>query len=207
MAKVEVKNLKNEKTKDLTLNAKVFGIEVNENAVKKAIDLQLAASRQGTAKTKNRAEVSGGGKKPWRQKGTGRARQGSIRATQWRGGGIAGGVTPRDYTFKINKKERNLALKSALTIKNNEKAIIVVDSLNLKSSKTAEVKDLIKTMGLNGKVLFITASENENLYLAIRNLGYAYSLLADEINCFDLINADTVVIEEEAVNKIEEALK
>ena len=105
MAKVEVKNLKNEKTKDLTLSAKVFGIEVNENAVKKAIDLQLAASRQGTAKTKNRAEVSGGGKKPWRQKGTGRARQGSIRATQWRGGGIAGGVTPRDYTFKINKKE------------------------------------------------------------------------------------------------------
>ena len=207
MAKVEVKNLKNEKTKDLTFNAKVFGIEVNENAVKKAIDLQLAASRQGTAKTKNRAEVSGGGKKPWRQKGTGRARQGSIRATQWRGGGIAGGVTPRDYTFKINKKERNLALKSALTIKNNEKAIIVVDSLNLKSSKTAEVKDLIKTMGLNGKVLFITASENENLYLAIRNLGYAYTLLADEINCFDLINADTVVIEEEAVNKIEEALK
>ena len=207
MAKVEVKNLKNEKTKDLTLNAKVFGIEVNENAVKKAIDLQLAASRQGTAKTKNRAEVSGGGKKPWRQKGTGRARQGSISATQWRGGGIAGGVTPRDYTFKINKKERNLALKSALTIKNNEKAIIVVDSLNLKSSKTAEVKDLIKTMGLNGKVLFITASENENLYLAIRNLGYAYTLLADEINCFDLINADTVVIEEEAVNKIEEALK
>ena len=168
MAKVEVKNLKNEKTKDLTLNAKVFGIEVNENAVKKAIDLQLAASRQGTAKTKNRAEVSGGGKKPWRQKGTGRARQGSIRATQWRGGGIAGGVTPRDYTFKINKKERNLALKSALTIKNNEKAIIVVDSLNLKSSKTAEVKDLIKTMGLNGKVLFITASENENLYLSIK---------------------------------------
>ena len=207
MAKVEVKNINNEKTKDLTLNAKVFGIEANENAVKKAIDLQLAASRQGTAKTKNRAEVSGGGKKPWRQKGTGRARQGSIRATQWRGGGIAGGVTPRDYTFKINKKERNLALKSALTIKNNEKAIIVVDSLNLKSSKTAEVKDLIKTMGLNGKVLFITASENENLYLAIRNLGYAYTLLADEINCFDLINADTVVIEEEAVNKIEEALK
>ena len=207
MAKVEVKNINNEKTKDLTLNAKVFGIEANENAVKKAIDLQLAASRQGTAKTKNRAEVSGGGKKPWRQKGTGRARQGSIRATQWRGGGIAGGVTPRDYTFKINRKERNLALKSALTIKNNEKAIIVVDSLNLKSSKTAEVKDIIKNMELSGKVLFITAEENENLYLATRNLGYAYTLLADEINCFDLINANKVVIEEEAVKKIEEALK
>ena len=207
MAKVEVKNINNEKTKDLTLNAKVFGIEVNENAVKKAIDLQLAASRQGTAKTKNRAEVSGGGKKPWRQKGTGRARQGSIRATQWRGGGIAGGVTPRDYTFKINRKERNLALKSALTIKNNEKAIIVVDSLNLKSSKTAEVKDIIKNMELSGKVLFITAEENENLYLATRNLGYAYSLVANEINCYDLINANKVVVEEAAIKMIEEALK
>ena len=124
MAKVEVKNLKNEKTKDLTLNAKVFGIEVNEVVLKKAIDLQLAATRQGTAKTKTVAEVSGGGRKPWRQKGTGRARQGSIRATQWRGGGIAGGVVPRDYTFKMNKKERSLALKSALTDKVNNKELV-----------------------------------------------------------------------------------
>ena len=207
MAKVEVKNLKNEKTKDLTLDAKVFGIEPNDVVLKKAIDLQLAASRQGTAKTKTRSEVSGGGRKPWRQKGTGRARQGSTRATQWVGGGIAGGVNPRSYSFKMNKKERVLALKSALTHIAKNKSLVVVDSLELKSNKTSEVKELIKTLGLNGKVLFITANDGENLYLATRNLGYTYSLMSDEINCYDLVNADIVVIEEEAVKKIEEALK
>lgn len=207
MAKIEVKNIKNEKTKDLTLDAKVFGIEPNDVVLKKAIDLQLAASRQGTAKTKTRSEVSGGGRKPWRQKGTGRARQGSTRATQWVGGGIAGGVNPRSYSFKMNKKERVLALKSALTHIAKNKSLVVVDSLELKSNKTSEVKELIKTLGLNGKVLFITANDGENLYLATRNLGYTYSLMNDEINCYDLVNADTVVIEEEAVKKIEEALK
>ena len=207
MAKIEVKNKKNEKTKDLTLDAKVFGIEPNDVVLKKAIDLQLAASRQGTAKTKTRSEVSGGGRKPWRQKGTGRARQGSTRATQWVGGGIAGGVNPRSYSFKMNKKERVLALKSALTHIAKNKSLVVVDSLELKSNKTSEVKELIKTLGLNGKVLFITANDGENLYLATRNLGYTYSLMSDEINCYDLVNADIVVIEEEAVKKIEEALK
>ncbi len=207
MAKIEVKNIKNEKTKDLTLDAKVFGIEPNDVVLKKAIDLQLAASRQGTAKTKTRSEVSGGGRKPWRQKGTGRARQGSTRATQWVGGGIAGGVNPRSYSFKMNKKERVLALKSALTHIAKNKSLVVVDSLELKSNKTSEVKELIKTLGLNGKVLFITANDGENLYLATWNLGYTYSLMSDEINCYDLVNADTVVIEEEAVKKIEEALK
>ena len=207
MAKIEVKNIKNEKTKDLTLDAKVFGIEPNDVVLKKAIDLQLAASRQGTAKTKTRSEVSGGGRKPWRQKGTGRARQGSTRATQWVGGGIAGGVNPRSYSFKMNKKERVLALKSALTHIAKNKSLVVVDSLELKSNKTSEVKELIKTLGLNGKVLFITANDGENLYLETRNLGYTYSLMSDEINCYDLVNADIVVIEEEAVKKIEEALK
>ena len=182
MAKIEVKNIKNEKTKDLTLDAKVFGIEPNDVVLKKAIDLQLAASRQGTAKTKTRSEVSGGGRKPWRQKGTGRARQGSTRATQWVGGGIAGGVNPRSYSFKMNKKERVLALKSALTHIAKNKSLVVVDSLELKSNKTSEVKELIKTLGLNGKVLFITANDGENLYLATRNLGYTYSLMSDEIN-------------------------
>ena len=207
MAKIEVKNIKNEKTKDLTLDAKVFGIQPNDVVLKKAIDLQLAASRQGTAKTKTRSEVSGGGRKPWRQKGTGRARQGSTRATQWVGGGIAGGVNPRSYSFKMNKKERVLALKSALTHIAKNKSLVVVDSLELKSNKTSEVKELIKTLGLNGKVLFITANDGENLYLATRNLGYTYSLMSDEINCYELVNADTVVVEEEAVKKIEEALK
>ena len=206
MTKVEVKNIKNEKTEDLTLDAKVWNIEPNDIVLKKAIDLQLAATRQGTAKTKTRSEVSGGGRKPWKQKGTGRARQGSIRATQWRGGGISGGVTPRDYTFKMNKKERVLALKSALTYKAKEKELVVVDSLNIKSLKTKDIKDMISTMKLEGKVLFVTASDAENLYMATRNLGYALVLMTDEINCYDLVNANTVVIESAAVKMIEEAL-
>ena len=207
MTKVDIKNLKNEKTKDLTLNKDVFGVEPNDIVLKKAIDLQLASLRQGTAKTKTRSEVSGGGRKPWRQKGTGRARQGSTRATQWRGGGIAGGVNPRSYTFKMNKKERVLALKSALAHKVLEKSLIVVDSLEVKSMKTKDIKAIIKDMKLEGKVLFITANDAENLYMASRNLGYVLVLMSDEINPYDLINADKVVIEEQAVKMIEEALK
>ena len=207
MAKIQLINIKGEKLKDITLADNVWNIETNDIVLKKAIDLQLAATRQGTAKTKTRSEVSGGGRKPWRQKGTGRARQGSIRATQWRGGGIAGGVVPRDYTFKMNKKERSLALKSALTDKVKNKELIVVDSLELADSKTKTVKDLLKTLGLDGKVLFVTANEAANLYLATRNLGYTYTLMSDEINCYDLVNADYVVMEEAAVKMIEEALK
>ena len=207
MTKVDIKNLKNEKTKDLTLNKEVFGVEPNDVVLKKAIDLQLASLRQGTAKTKTRSEVSGGGRKPWRQKGTGRARQGSTRATQWRGGGIAGGVNPRSYTFKMNKKERVLALKSALAHKVLEKSLIVVDSLEVKSMKTKDIKSIIKDMKLEGKVLFITANDAENLYMASRNLGYVLVLMTDEINPYDLINADKVVVEEQAIKMIEEALK
>ena len=207
MAKVEVKNLKNEKTKDLTLNAKVFGIEVNEVVLKKAIDLQLAATRQGTAKTKTVAEVSGGGRKPWRQKGTGRARQGSIRATQWRGGGIAGGVVPRDYTFKMNKKERSLALKSALTDKVKNKELIVVDSLEIDSLKTKDLKNMLSTLKLSGKVLFVCGNDAENLYMASRNLENTLVLLANEINVYDILNADIVVVDTAAMKYIEEVLK
>lgn len=207
MAKIEVKNIKNEKTKDLTLNAKVWSIEPNDIVLKKAIDLQLAASRQGTAKTKNRSEVSGGGRKPWRQKGTGRARQGSIRATQWRHGGIAGGVQPRDYAFKMNKKERALALKTALTEKLAAKEVVVIDSLEPNTLKTKEIKALIASLNLTGKVLFITKDDNEKLYLATRNLGYTYAITANEINCYDVVNANVVVCDEEAVKSIEEALK
>ena len=144
MAKIKVLNIKGEELKDLTLNKDIWNIEVNYIVLKKAIDLQLAATRQGTHKTKTRAEVSGGGRKPWKQKGTGRARQGSIRATQWRGGGIAFGVTPRDYTFKMNKKERVLALKSALTNKAKDKELVVIDNIKLASLKTKDVKKLIK---------------------------------------------------------------
>lgn len=207
MAKIKLINTKGEQLKDITLADSVWKIETNDIVLKKAIDLQLAALRQGTAKTKTRSEVSGGGRKPWKQKGTGRARQGSIRATQWRGGGISGGVTPRDYTFKMNKKERVLALKSALTHKLADKELVVVDNITLKTLKTKEVKELLKTLNLDGKVLFVTSDDNENLYMATRNLGYAYSIMADEINCLDIVNSDILVVEEAALSMIEEALK
>ncbi len=207
MAKIKLINTKGEQLKDITLADSVWKIEVNDIVLKKAIDLQLAALRQGTAKTKTRSEVSGGGRKPWKQKGTGRARQGSTRATQWRGGGISGGVTPRDYTFKMNKKERVLALKSALTHKYIDKELVVIDNVTLKTLKTKEVKEILKTLNLDGKVLFVTLDDNENLYMATRNLGYAYSIMADEINCLDIVNSDILVVEEAALSVIEEALK
>lgn len=205
--KINVKNMANESVKDITLADTVWNIETNDLVLKKMIRLQLDSMRQGTAKTKTRSEVSGGGRKPWKQKGTGRARQGSIRATQWRGGGIAGGVTPRDYTFDINKKERTLALKSALTHKAQDKELVVIDNIKLGSLKTKEIKNLVKTLELNGKVLFVTAEDNEDLYMATRNLGYAYYITSDEINCLDLVNTDTLVCDEAAVKKIEEVLK
>ena len=205
--KISVKNKANEKVRDLTLNDAVWNIEANTQVLKKMIKLQLDSMRQGTHKTKTRSEVSGGGRKPWRQKGTGRARQGSTRATQWRGGGIAGGVTPRDYTFKINRKERVLALKSALSLKAQEKALVVLDNITIDSLKTKDVKKLINDLALVGKILFVTSEDNENLYMATRNLGYTYAILTSEINAFDLVNADVVVCDEAAVKKLEEVLK
>ena len=205
--KISVKNITGEKVRDLTLNDAVWNIEANDQVLKKMIKLQLDSLRQGTHKTKTRSEVSGGGRKPWRQKGTGRARQGSIRATQWRGGGIAGGVSPRDYTFKINRKERALALKSALSLKAQERALVVLDTIRLDSLKTKDVKKLVNDLKLVGKILFVTSEDHENLYMATRNLGYAYCILASEINAFDLVNADVVVMDEAAVKQIEEVLK
>ena len=204
MTKISIKNINNEKVKDLTLNDKVWNIEVNDDCLKKMIKLQLAATRQGTAKTKTRSEVSGGGKKPWKQKGTGRARSGSNRSPIWRGGGIIFGVTPRDYTFKINKKERELALKSALSSKAQAKELIVLDNINLKDVKTKDLKAILNKLDLVGKVLFVTADDAENLYMASRNLGYTYVLMANEINCYDIVNADYLVCDEKAVNYIEE---
>ena len=207
MPTVATYNQSGVKVGEIQLNDAVFGVEVNEAVMHQAVVRQLSNERLGTHATKTRGMVRGGGRKPWKQKGTGRARQGSIRATQWRGGGIAGGVVPRDYTFKMNKKERSLALKSALTDKVNNKELIIVDSLELADSKTKTVKELLKTLSLDGKVLFVTADEAANLYLATRNLGYTYTLMSDEVNCYDLVNADYVVMEEAAVKMIEEALK
>ena len=207
MTKISVKNINGEKVKDLTLTDSIWNIEVNTDALKKMIRLQLDSTRQGTRKTKNRSEVSGGGRKPWRQKGTGRARQGSIRATQWRGGGIPMGVGPRDYTFKINKKERVIALKSALSSKVQEKALVVVDSFNMESTKTKDAIKMLEGLKLDNKILFVTSDDAENLYLAVRNLPNVLVIYADEVNCYDLVNADVVVMDEAAISKIEEVLK
>lgn len=205
--KISVKNIAGEKVKDLTLVDSVWNIEANDLVLKKMIRLQLDSMRQGTHKTKNRSEVQGGGRKPWKQKGTGRARQGSIRATQWRGGGIAFGVNPRDYSFKINKKERVLALKTALTYKNKEKSLVILDNINLDSLKTKEIITILETLKLNGKIIFVTKEENENLYMASRNLGNVLVLMADELNCYDIVNASVLVVEEAALSVIEEVIK
>lgn len=207
MAKIEIKNINGEKVKDITISDSIFKIEANDDALKKMIRLQLDSQRQGSVKTKSRAEVSGGGKKPWKQKGTGRARAGSSRSPLWRHGGHVFALTSRDYTFKINRKERVLALKSALTGKVEEKALIVVDNLNLKTLKTKEIKNLLSSLKLDGKVLFVTKEDCENLYMASRNLGYTYAILAEELNCYDIVNADYVVCDEAAINYIEEVLK
>ena len=206
MAKIKEINLKGEQVKDLTLNDDVFKIEGNDVVLKKAIRLQLDSQRQGTHDTKGRSEVSGGGRKPYRQKGTGNARQGSTRAPHFVGGGVVFGPTPRSYSFKTNRKERRLALKSALSAKLAEKAVVVVDSLELKSAKTKDAIKMLETLKLNGKVLFVSAHDAEMLYLATRNLGNVAVIMADELNVYDIVNADVVVFDEDSVKYIEEAL-
>ena len=205
MGKMNVINLNGEKVKDINLNKNVFDCEANEIVLKKAIDLQLASLRQGTQKTKSRAEVSGGGRKPYKQKGTGNARQGSIRAPHYRGGGVALSINPRSYTFKMNKKERALALRSALSLKAQEKKLVIVDSLEMNSLKTKDIKAMLNKLNIIGKVLFVT-SNAENLYMGSRNLNKVNVILAEELNVFDIVNSDTLVIDEAAVAAIEEVL-
>ncbi len=206
MGKMNVINLNGEKVKDINLNKNVFDCEANETVLKKAIDLQLASLRQGTQKTKSRAEVSGGGRKPYKQKGTGNARQGSIRAPHYRGGGVALSINPRSYTFKMNKKERALALRSALSLKAQEKKLVIVDSLEMSSLKTKDIKAMLNKLNITGKVLFVTSNDAENLYMGSRNLNKVNVILAEELNVFDIVNSDTLVIDEAAVAAIEEVL-
>lgn len=205
MKKMNVINLKGDNVKELKLNEEIFGIEPNDVVLKKALRLQLDSLRQGTAKTKTRSEVSGGGRKPYRQKGTGNARQGSIRATQYRHGGIVFGPTPRSYGFKTNRKERALALKSALSYKVMDNELVVVEKLDMKDMKTKSVKNLIETLKLEGKVLFVTNDDAENLYMATRNLGYADVIMVDDLNVLDIVNSDTIVFDEDAIKSLEEA--
>lgn len=207
MANISVIDLKGSKIEDIKLNDEIFKNEGNLVVLKKAIRLQANSLRQGTADTKGRSEVSGGGKKPYRQKGTGNARQGSIRAPHYRGGGIVFGPTPRSYSIKMNKKERKLALKTALSLKFKEKNLIVVDSLELTSTKTKDAIKLLETLKLDGKVLFISSHDAENLYLATRNILSTAVIMADEINVYDLVDASKVVVDKDTINYIEEVLK
>jgi large subunit ribosomal protein L4 len=208
MKKVELLNLKGEKVKDINLNEEIFGTKVNKNVLNDAIILSMASLRQGTHKTKNRSEVSGGGRKPWRQKGTGHARQGSIRAVQWVGGGRYGTPVPRDYSKKQNRKERQLAIKSALAERANEKAIIVLDKLVVKTPKTKEMLKVLETLKVaDKKVLLVVKEFDDNLILASRNLQNVVLILADEINVLDIVGTDVMVVTEDAIKFIEEVLK
>ena len=207
MSKVNVIDLNGKKVNDLEINEAIWNIEENNVVLKQALRLQMDSLRQGTADTKGRSEVSGGGRTPYRQKGTGHARQGSIRATNYDDGRVVFGTTKRSYSFKMNRKERRLALKSALSNKVADEKLVVVDSLDIATSKTKDALALLDTLKLNGKVLFVSSHDAEKLYLATRNLGNVAVIMADEINVYDIVNADVLVMDKDAVNYIEEVLK
>ena len=208
MKKVELLNLKGEKVKDINLNEEIFGITPNKNVLTDAIILSMTSLRQGTHKTKNRSEVSGGGRKPWRQKGTGHARQGSIRAVQWVGGGRYGTPVPRDYSKKQNRKERRLAIKSALAYKAQENGVIVLENLNLATPKTKDMKTLLETLKIaDKKVLLVVKEFDDNMILASRNLQNVVLISADEINVLDVVGTNVVVFTQDALNAVEEVLK
>lgn len=208
MEKVELLNLKGEKVKDINLNEEIFGITPNKNVLTDAIILSMASLRQGTHKTKNRSEVSGGGRKPWRQKGTGHARQGSIRAVQWVGGGNYGTPVPRDYSKKQNRKERQIAIKSALAEKVANNELLVLENLNIATPKTKDMINVLETLKIaDKKVLLVVKEFDENLILASRNLKNLVLILADEINVLDIVGTDVMVVTEDALKFIEEVLK
>lgn len=208
MKKVELLNLKGEKVKDINLNEEIIGITPNNAVLHDAIILTMASLRQGTHKTKNRSEVSGGGRKPWRQKGTGRARQGSIRSVQWVGGGNYGTPVPRDYSKKQNRKERRLALKSALADKANEKAIIVLDNFKVETPKTKEMMNVLENLKVaDKKVLLVVDAFDDNMILASRNIQNLVLILAEEINVLDVVGTDVMLVTETALKNIEEVLK
>lgn len=206
MKKQPVLNIKGEKVNDITLNEEIWGIVPNDAVLYDAITLARNNARQGTADTKTRAEVSGGGRKPWKQKGTGRARQGSIRSPQWYHGGIVFGPHPRSYAKKMNRKERRLALKSALAYKTINSELIIVDNFNLENAKTKEVLNILNTLNAEKKVLIVVDELNENVILATRNLTNVMLLETAELNTFDIIAADKMIITEAAVKAIEEVL-
>ena len=204
MAKIDVYDIKGKKVSDVELADSVFGIEPNEAIVHSVLVNYLANQRQGTQSTKTRAEVRGGGKKPWRQKGTGRARQGSIRAPQWVKGGIALGPKPRSYKYTVNKKERRLAIKSLLSSKVIEKELTVVDKLELKEIKTKTMVKALSDLKLEGKTLIVLADKNDNVLMSSRNIKGVKTILLNNINVYDLLKYNNLVLPLDTVKKIEE---
>lgn len=203
MAEVSVLNMEGNEVEKLNLNDNIFGVEINEHLVHLAVVSQLANNRQGTQSAKTRSEVRGGGRKPWRQKGTGHARQGSIRAPQWTGGGVVFAPKPREYSKKLNKKERRLALKSALTSRVNENKFIVVDEFKFDDVKTKNVANMLNNLNVK-KALVIMGDKNDNLILSARNIPGVKTALTSTINVYDILKYDTVVVSKEAVANIEE---
>ncbi len=206
MKKIEVLNINGEAASKIELNENIWGITPNDAVLYDALRLARNNQRQGTADTKTRSEVSGGGKKPWRQKGTGRARQGSTRVPHWPGGGIVFGPHPRSYAIKMNRKERRLALKSALAYKALESNLIVVDSFNIETSKTKDAKATLANFKTGKKVLIVVDELNDNLILSTRNLNNVLLLTVNEINTYDVVLADTMIITENALKQLEEVL-
>ncbi|MFV0528977.1 MAG: 50S ribosomal protein L4 [Lachnospiraceae bacterium] len=203
MAKVSVYNTEGKEVDTIELNDEIFGVEVNEHLVHLAVVRQLANKRQGTQKAKTRSEVRGGGRKPWKQKGTGHARQGSIRAPQWTGGGVVFAPVPREYTLKMNKKERRAALKSVLSSRVTENKLIVLDGLALTDVKTKAVQSILNNLNLN-KALVVTNEADKNLILSIRNIPNAAATTAADLNVYDVLKYNTLVLTKEAVASIEE---
>ena len=204
MPKVDVYSIDGKKVKELELNESIFGIEPNENVVHSVVVNYLTNQRQGTQNTKTRAEVSGGGRKPWRQKGTGRARQGSIRAPQWIKGGIALGPRSRSYTYKVNKKEKRIAIKSILSSKVSSNELVVLDKLQLKEIKTAEMVKIMNNLKIAEKTLVLLPENNENVQKSARNIEGVKTLTVNTINAYDLLKYSKLVVTEDTVKKLEE---
>ncbi len=203
MAKVSVYNMEGKEVGEMDLNDAVFGVTVNEHLVHMAVVQNLANKRQGTQKAKTRSEVSGGGRKPWRQKGTGHARQGSTRAPQWKGGGVVFAPTPRDYSFKLNKKEKRAALKSVLTSRVQDNKLIVLDELKLDEIRTKDFKKVMDNLKVD-KAMVVIGGQDENVILSARNLPRINTAVAENINVYDILKGDTLVLTKDAVAKIEE---
>ena len=203
MAQVAVYNMQGKEVDKIELNDSIFGVEINEHLVHMAVVAQLANKRQGTQKAKNRSEVSGGGRKPWRQKGTGHARQGSIRAPQWKGGGVVFAPAPRDYSISLNKKEKRVALKSALTSRVVDQKLVVLDELKMNGIKTKEFAAVLKALNLD-KALFVLDENDKNVILSARNIPDVKTAQVNELNVYDVLKYNTLVLTKKAVSDIEE---